>query len=730
MPGGLAARVAGWQKRYGAWPASPTPAGTPATLPFPQTPLDLSVKIYVDGSWIDITPSVYSRGRIEITRGKANEAGRVDPSRARWELNNRDGQFSPRNPTSWLYGKIGRNTQVRIAIGADVRFSGEISEWPQRWDVTGKDVYVPIEASGILRRLTQGASALKSTLYRGYTSATFTPKAYWPCEDGDGATSIASALGGPPLGFMGVNRPSFGAFTDFKCSAALPTLQNSEWMGNVPVYAGTGNVQVWFLMNVPTGAGTGNEEIVTVYTTGTAAAWKVIYQTNGNLTFQAFDQALNSLFTNTIGFAVNDKLLRVTIDLKQNGANIDWNLETLEVGQSFSTGLSGTLNGFSISRCHAIRVNQGSGLGSNISIGHISVHDQIRAIADLFQELNAYIGEAAGRRVQRLCGEEDVAFRGVGNMNTTAAMGAQLPGELVALLREAEDADGGILYELRDLFGLAYRSRESLYNQTSALALDYTAKHLSGIEPTDDDQQTRNDITVQRAAGSSARAVQETGTLSVATPPAGVGRYDEQVTLNLQADTQVADAAGWLLHLGTVDEARYPVLALDLARSVFATDSALTLAAQDLDIGDRLTVIHPPAWLPPDAITQLAQGMAETMSNFAHRLSVNCSPESPWGQAAVYDASASRYSSDGSTLASGVTSSATSLSVATPSGPLWTHADGDFAIRIGGEVMTVTAVSGASSPQTFTVVRSVNSVAKAQSSGAEVVLDHPVVYVR
>jgi hypothetical protein len=37
----------------------------------------------------------------------------------------------------------------------------------------------------------------------------------------------------------------------------------------------------------------------------------------------------------------------------------------------------------------------------------------------------------------------------------------------------------------------------------------------------------------------------------------------------------------------------------------------------------------------------------------------------------------------------------------------------------------VTAISGSSSPQTFTVTRSVNGVVKAQSSGAAVALFQP-----
>jgi hypothetical protein len=698
-------------------------------------PLDLRVEIYVDGSWIDITWAVYQRVDVQITRGRSSEAGRADPSRATMQINNRDGQFSPRNPTSWLYGKIGRNTQVRISIGADVRFSGEISEWPAKWDTTGRDVYTSIEASGVLRRLTQGASPLKSTLYRGLTSLANPPKAYWPCEDGERATQIASAVGGPPMLLRGT--PSFGQYTGFKCSEPLPNLNNSWWTGTVPTYPATGNIQVWWIQFFPSGAATAGQDIITVYTTGTAYSWKLIWEdVNGAIRIQAGDSTGTLLLNSVIGFVLANKKVRIGLQLIQNGANIDWSIDTLVVGDGFATGTGATLNAQTVGRATSVRVNGGNDLGVDLAIGHIAVHDEILGLFNLAGELNAFTtygahpGEAAGRRIQRLCREEGIGFRGVGNLDATAPMGAQLPDELATILTDAADADGGILYEPRDIFGLAYRTRESLYNQTAGLALDYSAAHLSGIEPVDDDQQTRNDITVTRTDGSSARTVQETGVLSVLAPPSGVGRYDQAVTLNLEADPQIGDAAGWLLHLGTVDEARYPVLSVDLTRAPFVADSVLAAAVQRLDAGDRLTVANPPAWLPPDAISQLAQGFVETMNAFVHRVDVNCTPESPWGQTARYNDGVSRYSSDASTLQAGVSSSATSLQVATTGVRLWSHADGDFDIRVGGEVMTVTAISGTSSPQTFTVVRSVNTVVKAHSSGEAVALDHPRVYVR
>jgi hypothetical protein len=633
------------------------------------------------------------------------------------------GAASFTDPQANVWTLIGDASIVDLAV----RFHGEISEWPQRWDTSGRDVYVPIEASGILRRLTQGVAPLKSTLYRGYTSLANQPKAYWPCEDGEDATVLASAIGGLPMKVTGT--PTLASSTVFKCSQPLPIMNSSQWEGSVPGHAGTGNIQVWILISIPAAGTTNGQSLFSVFTTGTVKKWSVGYATGGSLILHGYDSDGSEVANSgNIAFNLDGNPERISLSLEQNGANIDWEIlgQRLDGGVG---GLGGTFNSLTVSRATGIVVNPGADDLGDIAFGHVSIHDEVRDAHDLADEFIAYNGETAGRRIQRLCGEEGVAFRPVGNPDNTAALGSQLPKTLIELLRDAADVDGGILYEPRDLFGLAYRTREDLYRQAVGLDLDYAAAHLSGIEPVDDDQATRNDITVQREEGASFRIVEETGPLSILAPPDGVGRYDEQVTLSLSTDEQLPDAAGWLLHLGTVDEARYPVLSVDLARAPFVASQALALAAQDLDVGDRLTVANPPGWLPPDDITQLAQGFAETMGNFTHRIDVNCSPESPWGQAAVYDDGVSRYSSDGSTLNSGITSTATSLSIATSSGPLWTHVDGDFDIRIGGELMTVTAVSGASSPQTFTVTRSVNGVVKAHSSGETVELSQPRVYV-
>ena len=165
-------------------------------MPYPEDPLPVSVEIYLGESlgWVDITDYVFVRdGGISISRGFRDESIRPEPSSVTMTLNNRDGRFSPRNPTGPYYGLIGRNTPIRVSVALDaidpadqVRFVGEVSEWPTRWDKSGWDVWTSITAQGVLRRLQQGAGPVRSPFRWGMLTPRFNGvvEAYWPMEDG------------------------------------------------------------------------------------------------------------------------------------------------------------------------------------------------------------------------------------------------------------------------------------------------------------------------------------------------------------------------------------------------------------------------------------------------------------------------------------------------------------------------------------------------------------------
>ncbi len=617
----------------------------------------------------------------------------------------------------------------------DYRFYGEVSSWPQRWDSTGSDVYVTVEASGILRRLGQGATPLQSTMYQGLTSITGSndPVAYWPCEDGEDSTQLASAIPGAPAMKVSIEQPTYASYTGFKCSKPLPVVANSVWDGVVPSYTPGTTAQVRYLFNLTTGVV--GERIFTVYTTGTLRRFALFYSgAGGSLELKCYDENDVQVATSgSVAFAVDGKKLRMSIQLTQVGADVQFTIVTLEAGQTTGSFTDTTAAGRTFGRIVRVGTNAGGGLSTAVTFGHISVHNAITSIFDLSGQLKAYVGETAVDRMIRLCDESDISFARIGITGDSEPMGPQGIKTFVELMNECADTDLGLLYEPRDGLGFRYRIRTALYNQSSTLDLVYSDHELAAaLSPVDDDQNTRNDVTVVRTDGSSARAVLETGNLSILAPPDGVGRYDTSVTISLEDDDRLLDQAGWRLLLGTVDEARYPQIALNLRHSTFTGSAAKLSAAQTLDVGLRTVVSDVPSFLPPEDISQLVLGYSEMLTGFERTLVLNCTPEAPYRTGVVSDTILGRADTAGSTLNEDLTTTETGVDVATTTGPVWVDSaayasEFPFDIMVGGEVMTVTAITSTTSPQTFTVTRSVNGVVKTHSTGADVRLLQPMI---
>lgn len=728
--------------------------------------IGLKVEIYLGSlGWIDISPYVYYRDRIHITRGRPDETSQAQPQTATLTINNRDGRFSPRNPVGPYYGLIGRNTPIRISrLNNGIRryrSTNEVPSWPPTWDITGTDVYIQLAAAGALRRLLQGTQPLRSPMERamtsGITAANIT--AYWPCEDAAGSIQLASALsGGTPLAIAG--SPTLSRDTTFACSAALPLVNGSSWSAPVPAHPGTTANVLRFLMSIPA-AGDSAGEIGFLATNGTVATLQLAYDSLSSGSFEILgkDANGNTLFGTATSGGFNGQLFRISAELIQNGSNITWALVILAPGATVGFILaSGSIAG-TVGQATSVTINNHIPTAMvgvvGMAIGHVSYQPVWDSLFNLSGAMNAWLGEPpdavqpnnatyATSRFTRLCLETGVSPVVVTSSAgydvdpgpaSPVGMGNQTIDTLPTLLQQVPDTTTGIIFEPRDQVGVAVRTRASLYNQSPRLTLDYAQHQLSGpLNPVDDDQLTRNDVIVNRVNGSSATQVQTTGPLSVQPPPNGVGDYQTQYQLSLASDSLLVDAAGWRLHMGTVDEPRYPQLMLNLRHSTFTSSVDMMNAALTLDIGDRVVITNPPAWVSPDQISLIVQGYSETLGTYEHDMVITCSPESPYRVAILDDPVLGRPDTDGSTLTrdyplgTETTLSVTTAGVSTNS-PLWTTAAGDFPfdIAVSGERMTVTNITGASSPQTFTVTRSVNGVVKPQTTGADVRLWQPMI---
>ncbi|MBA9003658.1 hypothetical protein [Thermomonospora cellulosilytica] len=614
----------------------------------------------------------------------------------------------------------------------EYRFHGEVSEWPPKWTPGEHDAWVPIQASGVLRRLGQGRKALKGALTRAIAGQT-PYAAWWPLEDAAGATQGASGYaGGAPMiatgdaafGSEGAGGVAAGLTVSGTNGQAFASVTGSptEWAVSIvlipPAQWVVDTVSPVIRWTTPGGT-TAVDWSLYVFPdpSGSVIAVLEIADRNGVIVLNpAPNWVLNNYLTGP-GMPIH-----LAVMLNQFGAQVLLLVATNGNEDPLSWAWVDTSAPVTSIYLHTAATDTVDTVGAvaHVLVGGRTRWGQMLALATAAQ---GHAGETAVERITRVAAEEGIPLDVVGD--ESEQVGPQGLATALDLIAEAASADGGALYERLDPPGLRYRTRVTGYNRPPTLTLDYSAGEIAPpLEPIDDDQLVRNDVTVERVGGSSARAIDETSPLSVLPPPDGVGRYDESLSLSLFDDSRLADIAWWRVHLGTVDEARYPTVAVNLHRHPHLIPAALAT-----DIRDRIRLDGLPPYVPPGPTDQIVEGYTETLGLYTWRIEFNTSPASPWDVAYADDPMWGRADTDGSQLAAAVTAAATTLSVAVTAGPLWTTSPAEFPfdVLIGGEVMTVTAISGAASPQTFTVVRSVNGISKAHAAGTDVRLAHPAI---
>ncbi|MFC8625608.1 carbohydrate binding domain-containing protein [Streptomyces anulatus] len=557
-------------------------------------------------------------------------------------------------------------------------FVGEVASWPSRWAPSGQDAWVPVEGAGILRRMQQGRKALTSTLRRRIPSGS--PVAYWPMEEGDSATQAYSPVPGcQPLTAPGLD---WAAADTLPGSSPLPAITAGATLkAAVPAYPASTSWQlefVYFRATEPT-------LLMPILELATGMSpWprlSVRMGPGGGVTvmgISADGESSSALLTGGSG-PIAGQWNRFRLTLTQDGSLVRIAVVIIPIGgagvawnQSF-TGTVGPVRGISASYTSVLE---------GTAIGHLTFFNRT-GVSVMDYADHGYTREAAGARALRIATEEGVQLSVLGDPVDSALMGPQRPQTLVELLHECAEADGGILMERPDALGLIYRTRTSLYSQAPALVLPYGAIAPS-LEPVEDDQTVRNDLTVTRRGGGSGRAVVETGPLSVLpSERGGVGIYDEAVELNLADDVQAQPMAEWLAHLGTVDEARYPSIKVNLHQR-----PQLIAAVLRLRIGDLVRLTDLPLWVGDSTTDLHVMQIQHEPRPRAWTVTLVCTPASPYRVWVVGDSVLGRADTDGSELDSSAAVSATSLSVAVTAGPRWITAAPNVLANPGFETGT------------------------------------------
>lgn len=684
-----------------------------------------TVSLFIGGAWVAIDLDDLSEDGVTITRA-FNEAGQCT-----FRIKDPTGKWSPRHPASPYFGQIGKGTPVKVETevitgAVRVSFYGEVTSFQPGWTKAGgKDAYVDVTAAGTRRRIGVGSLPVKSPLHRACSTLGADLVAYWPMEDGTRSAGFAPSVGGRRMPVTG--SPNFGAYSAFLGSDPIPTVESAGFVAPVPTYTNLSpaQAQVRFLTRVPTSTTNGDLLLRIIFTGGTIDYVDVTYGTGsgGFVTAKAFN-AGSSVGTLSGGTGMGGKALRMSLEFAQSGANITVGISTLEPGAASGLFWSGSYTGRTLGRVSQVWVNPNRETLVDLALGHLTVE---RAVTSLFTVAGAvlagYQGETATNRFTRLCAENGISST-LHDASTGAAMGPQTTKTLDELLRECAETDGGYLFEPRSSTELALRALRSLFSQTDVLTIPYVDNLLSPFLPVEDDASTVNVSTVQRAAGSSATVEVTDGPLGTAS---GIGRYEDSQTLNLATDDQTEHRAGWISHVGTHDEARFPAVGLDFANPNILGDLGLLSAMHtQLDLGVQLEVTGIRTklpWLPPFDVKVIVTGYTESIKPKSYRVDATCVPARPY-KVGIYGSTASRYGLAGTVTAGTMTTTSTSRTMTVPA-PGWTHADGDFEIVVDGEVMLVTNVTGSVPTQTFTLVRSRNGVVKTHAAGAVVELYEP-----
>jgi hypothetical protein len=686
----------------------------------------------VDGSITDLTAVVstgvaYLAGTVIQYRARvvgstlqlrAWEDGTDEPTT--WTCEADDDSFPEAGVTGIYSWRVAGNTNVGSLVSTfdDVRVDvirsiTPVPEWPVRWDQSGNDATSPITGAGILRRLSQGQSALRSPMYRQIVYPTRT--GHWPLEDGSDATRLTNTVaGGTPATVSGASVGNSESAPG--ASSAVQTPDGAVLTGSFISASTTAGWQIaWSCKLAATAPGSNTEMIRWSTSNGLTWSWQVsstnftLVVTNsiGTTVLSTSSSTGSADPTDWLSYRVKATVSGGTVTVEPAWFGAD-GLGSLGFTDTYS-GTLGRLTSWRIATTTATT----DALWSHI-FGVTTGADDLQSY-DARRAFDGYAGEAAGDRLVRLCGEEGVPLTTIGDTADTALMGAQTSATLLDLLRECEDADQGVLHERGA--GLGYLTRVARYNSDAVMQLDFTSGHVaSPPEPTDDDQRLRNRVVLRRTGGSEVTAEDAT---SIAVD----GVYSDEVTVNLQADSQLAGHAYWRLNLGTLDGLRWPRIELDLARNPDLIDEWCKVR-----VGSRITIANPPDQVGTDDLDLIVEGWTETLAEYEWTVVMACSPAVAF-QVGVYDDTASRYDLRTCTLNGSHAAGATSLALTITGNEAWSTTAEPYDLLISGERVTVTSMGARSGSgpysQTATVTRAVNGISKTLPGGAEVHIATP-----
>lgn len=604
------------------------------------------------------------------------------------------------------------------------RAAVEISSWrPDRTLGFGPGKgrqWCSVTAEGLLRRVGSWTEVLQSAMTRailGWPGLL----GFWPGEDGRSATAMSNLTTGAPAT---VTEVTFGDEESPGGGSTSVALDTASVLSGAFLAGSTTGWQVsWSfrLAAIPALAAT---QPLMRWSTSNGYTW-VIGVTSTTYTIDVTDRLGVSVLGSAISFGTGaepNQWITMRFMASVSGGTVTYELGWYPEGAPVIYFAGSTFAG-SLGRLQSWRVTGNAYLNDGwlAYVYAVTGTTDDVLVDDITQSFNGFADETAGDRFVRLMGEEGLAYTLAGASADTELMGPQRPDRLYELLRECRDTDGGLMHDSQGEVGITMRTRQSIYGQSPALELTYGVDVADPLTPELDDLGTANQVTATQRDGGSATATDTTSSMSILPPPLGVGVYKKDVDVNVSDESRLEQIAAWWRGQGTVPDARYSSVTVDLD-----ANPELEADAQRVAPGDRLTI----ADLDPDLIDLMVLSAMDRQANQKRRtITYACLPYRQY-EVAEYDDATKRYDSLTSTLNASYSSTASPMVVTfTNRDDAWSTVSEPYDWMVAGERITVTsmgAVTG-SGPytQSATVTRSINGVVKAQTAAAPVHIATP-----
>lgn len=610
------------------------------------------------------------------------------------------GCFSRRDLTNTNAGATTDFDNFSMVDGPLIRYTGYVDSWPTSWtDASERTPMAAVTASGKLGQL-QNATALKSAIYRAMIADSDLVE-YWPMEDGTGATSFASAVGGNIAPFTDVQPASD---SDVLGSDPLPVFGGaSRVFCNVRKYAAQTKWSIRFVCKIPASPSTAAQVISWGTPFGTYVRWQVtlIPGSPDTVRIDAFTNSGSSTSGSMMNFVdstsnaelSDGRQLYIAIDGEQNGTGIDidwsvWYAPDSGSAVATATSQSVTFTSATLTNLNCLYFDGPNGFSSGgVTLGHIALGKAPFGAAG--DAVLGYIGETTGVRFSRLCTEEGVSdlfgeILGTTSVTSEQTMGAQRSVSLYDQLREIEATENGVLFDGTQ-GQVTILPRSLRYNHAVNLVLDHDQGHIAdGLQVARDLQLLRNSVEVTNATGFKAAALDAT---SIAT----YGVQPLPVSINAQSDSDATDHATFRLAAGKTLTRRYPSVMLQFHDPRLSSLLGSWLAC---DIGSRVTMANLPNTF--DTADLIVDGYEEVLTTKTYTAGLNLSSADPWMATTVEstDGNLGRVDTSGCTLLAGYDSTATSLLVATTPGKRqWSTTAEPYDWGIAGERLTVTTMN-------------------------------------